>query len=122
MTNSDALKDKLWSYINQGRSLAGAWYEHANLGSNLRMTGWQAAILIAQMERFDEQLQRRMSNARRLNAILEEIDSLQAMHWDDRADNHAFHLYMMRYDARGFAGSSCNRFVEKHRALPRGSL
>ena len=116
LTNSDALKEKLWSYINQGRSLAGAWYEHANLGSNLRMTGWQAAILIAQMERFDEQLQRRMSNARRLNAILEEIDGLQAMHWDDRADNHAFHLYMMRYDAQGFAGLSRNRFVEALRA------
>lgn len=116
LTNNEELAGKLWSFINQGRSPAGAWYEHANLGTNLRMTGWQAAILLAQMERFEEQLQRRMSSARRLNQILEEIDGLQPMRWDERADSHAFHLYMMRYDADGFAGLERDRFVEALRA------
>ncbi len=56
ITNDDELALKLWSFANQGRDPHGRWYEHGMLGSNLRMTGWQAAILLAQMERFEEQL------------------------------------------------------------------
>ena len=112
LTNQPELAQKLWSFINQGRSPEGAWYEHAQLGSNLRMTGWQAAILLAQLERFDEQLQRRMANARRLYAILEEIDGLEPMRWDERADNHAFHLFMLRYEAAGFAGVARDKFAD----------
>lgn len=111
LTNDDELGLKLWSFTNQGRSPHGAWYEHSMLGSNLRMTGWQAGVLLAQMERFDAQLQRRMASARRLNAIVEEIDGLLPMRWDPRADNHAFHLYMMRYDAAGFDGLPREKFV-----------
>ncbi|RIK36676.1 MAG: DegT/DnrJ/EryC1/StrS family aminotransferase, partial [Chloroflexi bacterium] len=51
ITNDDDLAAKLWSFANQGRSPEGAWYEHGMLGSNLRMTGWQAGLLLAQMER-----------------------------------------------------------------------
>ena len=116
LTNHDELAGKLWSYINVGRSPDGAWYEHSELGSNLRITGWQAAILLAQLERFEEQLARRQQNARQLNAIMEEIDGLQPMRWDARADAHAFHLYMFRYDAQSFGGVARDRFVEALRA------
>jgi len=116
LTNHDDLAQKLWSYINQGRSPEGAWYEHENLGSNLRLTGWQAAILLAQMERFDEQLARRQQNARQLNSFLEEIDGLEPMRWDARAENHAHHLFMLRYDASGFQGLAREQFVAALRA------
>ncbi len=111
LTNDDDLAGKLWSYVNQGRAPQGAWYEHSILGSNLRITGWQAAILLAQLERFEAQLQRRMENARRLHAILEEIDGLEPMRWDPRAENHAHHLFMMRYDPESFNGLERDRFV-----------
>lgn len=116
LTNDDELALKLWSFANQGRSPAGAWYEHGMLGSNLRMTGWQAGVLLAQMERMDEQLARRQANARRLNEILEEIEGPAPMRWDPRADNHAFHLYMMRYSPKKFGGLPRERFVEALRA------
>lgn len=112
ITNDDELAQKLWSFANQGRDPQGLWYEHGMLGSNLRMTGWQAAILLAQLERFDEQLARRQASARRLTAILEEIDGPAPMRWDERCDNHAHHLYMMRYDPAKFNGLSRERFVE----------
>jgi dTDP-4-amino-4,6-dideoxygalactose transaminase len=115
-TNHDDLKDKLWSYINQGRTPGGLWYEHENLGSNLRLTGWQAAILMAQLERFDDELARRMDNARRLHAILAEVDGLEPLHWDERAEFHAFHLFIMRFFPEGFQGVSRNRFVQALRA------
>jgi dTDP-4-amino-4,6-dideoxygalactose transaminase len=111
LTDHDALADKLWSFVNQGRSPQGAWYEHSMLGSNLRITGWQAAILMAQMDRFDEQLACRMASACRLYSILEEIDGLDAMRWDARAENHAHHLFMMRYDSKRFANLPRQHFV-----------
>jgi dTDP-4-amino-4,6-dideoxygalactose transaminase len=116
ITNDDELALKLWSFANQGRSPEGAWYEHSMLGSNLRLTGWQAGVLLAQMERLDEQLQRRQASARRLNEILEEVDGLAPMRWDPRADNHAFHLYMMRYSPKKFNGLPRERFIEALRA------
>src|SRR4051794_31127306 len=56
ITNDEELALKLWSFSNQGRDPKGKWYEHSLLGSNLRMTGWQAAVLLAQLGRFEEQL------------------------------------------------------------------
>jgi dTDP-4-amino-4,6-dideoxygalactose transaminase len=111
LTNDDDLGAQLWSYANQGRTPGGKWYEHSILGSNLRMTGWQAGVLLAQMERFDEQLARRMACARRLHAILEEIDGPLPMRWDERAENHAHHLFMMRYDPERFGGVPRDKFV-----------
>jgi dTDP-4-amino-4,6-dideoxygalactose transaminase len=110
-TNDDALKDRLWGYINQGRTPGGAWYEHGDVGSNLRLTGWQATILLAQMDAFDAQLARRMDNARRLHTILAEVDGLEPLQWDERAENHAFHLFIMRYLPERFGDLPRERFV-----------
>ncbi|MEM7134493.1 MAG: DegT/DnrJ/EryC1/StrS family aminotransferase [Chloroflexota bacterium] len=112
ITNDDDLAEKLWSFANQGRAIDGKWYEHEMLGSNLRITGWQAAILMGQLERFDEQLNRRMENARRLRAILSEVDGLAPMRWDERCEKHAHHLLMMRYDEKRFAGVKRDLFVQ----------
>lgn len=112
LTNDEALAGKLWSYINQGRTPGGAWYEHAIQGSNLRMTGWQAGILLAQLERFEEQLQRRQENARRLHTILAEVDGLEPQQWDERCDLHAHHLFIIRYDAAAWQGVPRERLVK----------
>lgn len=111
VTNDQALARKMWSVINCGRSPEGAWYEHPNLGSNLRMTGWQASILLAGLQRLEAQTKRRMQNARRLNSFLEEIEGLQPMRWDARADRHAFHLFMFRYDPQGWDHLPRQQFV-----------
>ncbi len=116
VTHDDDLAVKLWSVVNCGRSPEGAWYEHPNLGSNLRMTGWQAGILLAGLERLDAQTGRRMENARKLNSFIEEIDGLQPMRWDVRADRHAFHLFMFRYNPDGWDTLTRDRFVEALRA------
>lgn len=112
LTNHEELAGRLWSYINQGRTPNGAWFEHEILGNNLRMTGWQAGMLLAQMTRFEEQLQRRQENARRLHTILAEIDGLQPQRWDDRCEIHAHHLFIMRYDQEAWQGVPRERFVK----------
>lgn len=116
MTDHDDLAGKIWSFINQGRAPDGAWYQHNMLGSNLRMTAWQAGILMAQLERFDDQLTLREENARRLHNILTEVDGLTPPHWDERADRHAHHLFIIRYDAEQWQGVSRETFVKALRA------
>lgn len=111
LTNHANLAEKLWSFINQGRNPEGGWFAHQMLGSNLRMTGWQAGLLLAQMTRFEEQLQRRQENARRLHAILAEIDGLEPQQWDERCELHAHHLFIIRYDQDAWNGVPRERFV-----------
>jgi len=110
LTNDDALAERLWSYVNQGRDSDGSWYEHPHLGSNLRLTGWQAAVLQVQLERLDPQLERRMAAARYLREELAQFAGLRPLAWDERADNHAHHLFVLRYDADGLDGLSRDDF------------
>jgi dTDP-4-amino-4,6-dideoxygalactose transaminase len=116
LTNDPVLAEKLWSIANCGRSSDGMWYEHPNLGTNLRLSGWQAAILSAGLARLDEQLQRRMSNARRLHSFLEEIDGLTPQRWDTRADAHAHHIFLMRFETDLFAGLPREKLIAALRA------
>lgn len=97
VTNDSELAEACWSVANQGRMPDGAWYEHATVGSNYRLTGWQAAVLLAQLERLDEQTERRMANARWLRDALAD-EGLQALAWDQRVTRHSFHLFILRYD------------------------
>jgi dTDP-4-amino-4,6-dideoxygalactose transaminase len=45
VTGSPEMADFSWSYCNQGRRRNGGWFEHVRLGTNYRMTGFQAAVL-----------------------------------------------------------------------------
>ena len=124
LTNDADLAEQLWSIANCGRRRDGEDYEHPNLGTNLRLSGWQAAVLSAGLTRLDDQLQRRMINARRLRGFLAEIDGLTPQRWDPRADAHAHHLFLMRYDAERFGGLSRQKFITALRAenIPASSL
>lgn len=111
LTNDDALAARLWSYVNQGRDAGGSWYEHPHLGSNLRLTGWQGAVLQVQLERLDAQLERRMASSRYLRQELARFPGLRPLAWDERADAHAHHLFVLRYDPEEFGGLSRSEFL-----------
>lgn len=105
-TNSKELYVKAWSLHNCGRLPQGAWYEHHLPGANYRMTEFQAAILLSQIERFDEQTNRRIENARYLNSKLSRIDGVKPLKDDDRVTRHAYHLYIFRINPEAFGGAS----------------
>ena len=62
LTSDEELAERARSLSNHGRQRGGAWYEHVRLGSNCRLTGWQAAILMAQLDRLPSQLAKRKQN------------------------------------------------------------
>jgi dTDP-4-amino-4,6-dideoxygalactose transaminase len=113
-TNDQNLAEQAWMQANQGRKPGGVWYEHYVVGANYRMTGFQAAILLGQLSRLDEQLARRQANAALLDKLLEEnprwgLTPVKPAH---DTTSHAYHLYVMRYQSEAMQGLSRARFLE----------
>jgi len=116
VTSDQELYVKAWSLHNCGRLPQGAWYEHYLPGVNYRMTEFQAALLLFQLERLDEHTRRRMDNASYLNSKLSKIDGLKPLKNDERITRHAWHLYIFRYDPEAFGGVSKAGFAEAMKA------
>lgn len=111
VTNDDALAEHLWSLHNVGRVRGRPWYYHEVLGWNLRMTEWQAAVLLAQLERLDSQTEIRERNARYLIQALSEVPGLRPLHDDPRVTRSSRHLFITRYDTAAFGGRSRDEFL-----------
>src|SRR5579862_3827745 len=78
LTTSDTgFAERAWSIMDQGRKPDGGWFHHYLLGSNYRITGLQAAVLLAQLERLPEQNRRRTENAALLRAELADLPELR---------------------------------------------
>ncbi len=53
-----------------------SFYDHDRLGTNFRLTAFQAAVLIAQFERLNEQIETRTANARLLRKLLSDVPDI----------------------------------------------
>lgn len=97
-TCDEELFDRVFSHHTHGRHTNKPWYSHHTFSTNVRMTEFQAALLLAQMERLEEQNRIRATNAKLLDAALESIPDLTVVKWDDpRAAQRSYHLYSVRY-------------------------
>jgi len=95
-TNSREFWENAWSICNVGRIPQGGWYQHERFGQNYRMTEFQAAIVLAQMTRLEEQMKKRETNAKLLDELLGEIDGIRLVRRDPRVTRHAYHLYIFK--------------------------
>jgi dTDP-4-amino-4,6-dideoxygalactose transaminase len=112
VTNDLDIAELCESYLWSGRQKGRPWYEFHRLGWNYRITEFQAAILLVQLTRLDEQNARRMDNARYLSELLSEIEGLKPPRWDERANKNSWHIYMTRYDPERFDRVPRARFLE----------
>lgn len=93
------------SYVDCGRR-PGAWfYSHFVLGGNYRMTEWQAAVLLAQLERYPEQLRQRNENALWLNEELARIPGVHPQVRDARCTSQGYFCYVVRIDEAEFGAT-----------------
>ena len=99
---------------NQGRRAGGQWYEHVTLGTNYRLTGLQAAVLLAQMERLHEHNERRARNVARLRGGLG--PGLEPLARDPRVTVETNYLIVLRYRAEAFQGLPREAFLAAMRA------
>jgi len=111
LTDDGALADAARSFVHIGRQKAGQWYEHFIAGTNLRMTEWQGAILLAQLKRLPAQVATRQRNADTLDRELAKIEGIRVMRREPRGLPRSYHLYLFRIDERAF-GLSRERLIE----------
>jgi dTDP-4-amino-4,6-dideoxygalactose transaminase len=116
LTNSPDVAQKAWSYCNLGRRQGAGWYEHFTLGSNYRLTGFQAAVLCAQLERLAEQNQRREENARYFRERMRSFQGLALTADDPRVTVHPRYIVTLRYNPAAFAGAARDLFLRAVRA------
>jgi dTDP-4-amino-4,6-dideoxygalactose transaminase len=81
-------------------------------GINLRMAEFQAALLLAQMTRMEENARRRETNGKYLTELLVEIPGITPATSYDGCTRNAYHMYMLRYDPSGFEGLSKGQFLK----------
>ncbi len=114
VTNNEDLANKVWALTNQGRKKGGKWYEHYVLGANYRLTGFQAAVLLAQFARLDAQVKLREKNAAILDRELRANPQLGLAPVGRTAavSSHAYHIYVTRYRPEALDGLSREKFVE----------
>ena len=110
ITSDDRLAERMRSLINCGRHAGKGWFEHFEAATNLRLTGLQAAVLMAQLERLPEQIRVRQQN----RAVLEENLQVAGIHLQALPEGASVHTH---YILPGWAdedklGASRDELVE----------
>lgn len=105
LTNDDELAAKCYAFHNNGRGRKTGSYDfsYSAQGANLRMTEFQAAMLVAQMTRLEQQTKTREQNAAYLTGMLDEIPGIETARTYEGCTRNAYHLYMFRYRKEAFA-------------------
>lgn len=96
--------------ITNDEALANSAGQVANL--NMRMTNLQAALLLSQLERFDEQVETRERNIAYLIKGMEAIEGIHPIPRDERVTRWCFYYWDFRFVSEEFGGISRGRFLE----------
>jgi perosamine synthetase len=118
LTDDQALLEKCFAFHNNSRGRKTAGYDFSYMGSglNLRLTEFQAALLLAQMTRLEAQAKLREQNAQHLTTLLREIPGILPARAHEGCTRNAYHLYMFRYRKEHFAGLPRATFLKALRA------
>jgi dTDP-4-amino-4,6-dideoxygalactose transaminase len=106
LTNSSEISDKVWAYCNQGRRKDSGWFEHYTLGSNYRLTAFQAALLDEQLKKLPEQSRTRAQNVDRLREQMSGLPGFRMAPVHPNVQNHPHYLVTLRYISSEMEGVS----------------
>ena len=110
VTNDSTINDKIRSFYNCGRKPNNPWYLHFEIAGNYRITEFQSAILLAQLEREAENIAIRNRNAKYLDELLSGIDGIEPIIYPDHVKS-SYYLYIFKYDKSAFSGLPKDKFV-----------
>jgi dTDP-4-amino-4,6-dideoxygalactose transaminase len=111
ITNNRELAEIARSYINCGRIPAGSRTRRRVLGSNGRMTEFQAALLLAQLKDLRKNTFLRMKNTRRLTDGIKKLRGIRAQLPPVQATKQAYYFYTFRLIKKE-AGISRDLFIK----------
>ena len=110
-TSYERLAAKARSITNAGRLPGRGWFEHFELGTNLRMTGLQAAILAGQLERLQDQILLRRRRFQRFQRRLQGVQGIELQRTPRGASTQTRYIVPGRIDPRMF-GTTRDQFVQ----------
>ncbi|MER6523692.1 DegT/DnrJ/EryC1/StrS family aminotransferase [Streptomyces sp. NPDC001508] len=117
VTDDEELHEAAWSVANVGRRRGGGWYEHPRVGWNLRLTEFQSALLIGQLERLDESNARRTRATHHLAALFgEKVPGARILPDPDSTTSHGRYLAVIRFEPAVFGGVTTQSLSEMLRA------
>jgi dTDP-4-amino-4,6-dideoxygalactose transaminase len=112
-TSDDMLSQKCHSLVNCGRKEPGYdEFEGHMLGYNYRISEFQAAVLVAQLEKLDDYTEERSANATYLTELLDDIDGIGTIKPDKRTTQSAHYQYIFKYNPEEFGGLHRDKFLE----------
>ena len=103
VTSDEDFAERARSVANCGRTPGASFYEHRRLGTNFRLTAFQAAVLLAQFERLPGQIQQRSTNARLLKNLLEDVEEIAWQNQAPEITQNSF--YLLIGHVRGASGA-----------------
>lgn len=110
-TNDIDLADQVIRLANCGRPPRRETRGKPELGHNYRMTEFQAAILLAQLERLEEQTLLRERLTARLETGLAGLSGISCLPRDERITRQASYHYVFRFHPEAFPGVHRDAFV-----------
>ncbi|MBN1422604.1 MAG: DegT/DnrJ/EryC1/StrS family aminotransferase [Planctomycetes bacterium] len=116
--NDDEIMDRCFSYHNCGRPYGSvkATSSYPIVGTNRRLTEYQAAVLLSQMQRLEADTKKRGENAEYLTRKIRDIPGIIPHKLYEGTTRAAYHLYPFRYDEKAFDGVPRGKFLAALRA------
>ena len=113
LTSNKEYEERLQSLANCGRKSFGYdSYEGRVFGNNLRISEFQAGVLLGQLATLDEYTERRAKNAAYLSEQLRKIEGITVIEADARETTRHHYQYIWKYNKEGFKGLHRDRFLE----------
>ena len=113
--NDDEIMDRCYSYHDFGRGYGNVGQVEGTgfriMGNKCRMAEYQAAILLAQMKRLEEQTETRNENSRYLTSRIKDIPGIVPHKLYDGVTRAAYHLYPFRYRKEDFQNVPRSKFL-----------
>jgi dTDP-4-amino-4,6-dideoxygalactose transaminase len=117
--NDPQYAGRIRSIANQGRLPGHSFFAHFELGSNLRISALQVAVLMAQLDQLDAQIEQRTRNAA---LLLDALKDVPGIHWQDvpeAVNRNCWYLVLGRVDTQAL-GASRDAFCQAlgHEGIP----
>lgn len=113
VSNDNEFMDRCYSFHNYGLAFGTA---SARPGNKLRMTEYQAAIGLAQLDRLESQTNTRIGNAEYLKSQIKNIPGIIPYKLYDNVTRIALHLFPFRYKKEEFKGLTRTEFLQAMKA------
>jgi len=110
LTNDEGLYHRCFSYHWNGAS--SGKLKDALHGTKFLMTEFQAAVLLAQLTRLEEQARTREQNAQYLTSLLREIPGIVPARMYPGCTRNSYHGYIFRYHPEQFAELPKAKFLK----------